>query len=162
MPIRRYIFNTLTVVSLLLLLGAVGCSESPQTQRPNSRPYSDAHVEELIAKHSDKNAYDPILDVVPSGESRKKKAVLDQLGIDEARLSDNRLIGINKVIHVIWQISESYHISWMTGALEDPLKLHEDDRLIYGVRITKRAEDPYDGFSTQTLEELSKRAKRAK
>jgi len=75
--------------------------------------------------------------VVPKGQTAPRYKVLRAMTIDERRLRGRRMVGMMSVVFEVWQLSESFDISWMSG-----MDSHDHDtaidryvRPIYGVRV---------------------------
>jgi len=104
----------------------------------DGRLHADRHIESLadfdIATHDG----DPILDVVPNGESYSRELVFQNLSLDESKLINFRHLGINFVEYLTWKVSPSYDIECMTAindSANDGLELNDPKRKVYGVRL---------------------------
>jgi hypothetical protein len=75
--------------------------------------------------------------VVPVGKTLPKRDVLRTLQIDPRRLRDYRVIRSNLSQIVIYQLSESFDLTWAT-AEQDPMPIDSDDRQVFGVRVQPR------------------------
>ena len=84
----------------------------------------------------------PILDVVPSGESHPRGEVFRKLNLDESKLGNFRTAGMNMVDLITWQVSPAYDITCMS-ANNDPdnkgLEMTDPNRKVYGIRLSRTA-----------------------
>ena len=100
----------------------------------------------------------PHLDIVPAGQTKSRKEVFNELGLNDDQIDNLEYDIAGRVLFLSWQISPTYFISCMTGyqrefsddeidrllsgELDDDDSLRDKmsapDRMIYGVRILSR------------------------
>jgi hypothetical protein len=110
--------------------------------KPPGRLYTDAEVEKLVGDGIDnlKDGNAIPLDVVPSGSAFPLKDVLKSIHVEQDRLRDRRGGMFMNTGFLVWQISPSYDISFMSGihgAENMQLGIFDPKRKVYGVRIEK-------------------------
>jgi hypothetical protein len=98
----------------------------PSLLRPSL--YADEEAAALVA---------PAKTVVPVGKTLPKRDVLRTLQVDPRRLRDYRVIRSNLSQIVIYQLSETFDLTWAT-AEQDPMPIDSDDRQVFGVRVQPR------------------------
>jgi hypothetical protein len=109
--------------------------------------YTDDEIRKLANFDIDKNSgvvglnifNIPCLDVVPNGESYPRARVFKTLNIDDARIRDFRLMGIDHVVFLSWQVSPSYDICCMTADQNNELGMADPMRKVYGIRLLARS-----------------------
>ncbi len=109
--------------------------------------YSDDWVKGMARMEIDpaKSAIDlrqPILDVVPNGQTLKISKIFERLDIDPKRVVSRGSESVMNVTFFEWQISDSYVLSIMVGSQRIHSDLKESDKLElpgYGVRIFRIA-----------------------
>ncbi|MFO0800487.1 MAG: hypothetical protein U0804_23715 [Gemmataceae bacterium] len=144
----------LLVVSLIV----AGCGRirPPAEETPGGAPdglYSDAEVRALArhdidqTSHTARHLFDvPCLEVVPNGESKPREAVFRALGLDDGRLREFRLGGLNQVNFLWWRVSTSYDIVCMTAindTTNDGFIPTDPSRKVFGIRLVARSRKFY-------------------
>ncbi|QEG22290.1 hypothetical protein [Mariniblastus fucicola] len=113
-------------------------------QTSDANLHSDAFVESLTqhdikALHGEIDSNNPILDVVPAGESHPRADVFRKLKLDESKLSNFRTSGMNMVDFLTWQVSPSYDITCMSANNDhenNGLEMTDPNRKVYGIRLS--------------------------
>lgn len=109
--------------------------------------YTDAQVRALAGYDIDatrgaRTVFDiPCLDVVPSGSTLPRREVFRALNLDEGRVAEFRLTGVERVEFLAWRVSPSYDLVCMSSADESWEKgVAADDpaRRVYGIRLVRR------------------------
>jgi hypothetical protein len=126
-----------TALLLSILLGPVTSIASEL--------YSDDWVQgmarmEIGPSQSPVDLRQPILDVVPIGQTLKISQIFKRLNLDPKRVVSNGSEQRMNVTFYEWQISNSYLLSIMSGTSHvglDPKKGQELQREGYGVRIIR-------------------------
>ena len=134
----------LSLLVALVVLSEMNCRREPAPAREISMPpasvgrtepsplrpslYTDVEAAALVERAKT---------VVPVGKTSPKRDVLRTLQIDPRRLCDYRVVRSNLSQIVIYQLSESFDLTW-AAAEQDPTPIDSGDRQIFGVRVQPR------------------------
>ena len=119
-------------------------STMPTDNQEDVLLHSDRHVRSLVdfeidATHGRINPNNRTLDVVPTGKTKTRREVFDELNLDESKITRFRNSPVHKVVFLTWQISPKYDITFMTARnsrKDGEIDLESLDRKIYGVRLS--------------------------